>query len=77
MDEGLELVRAAGRECEVGIELWVDHGGEESDEEVEQVDAQPIGDHVEALHVVDPQRVHRHGHEPACPLPRRVWCCLV
>ena len=74
-DEGLELVGAAGGEPGPGLErleLRVDHGGEEADEEVEQVDAQPVGDDVEAPHVVDPQRVHRRGHERARPPPRRV-----
>lgn len=74
-DEGLELVGAAGGEPGPGLErleLRVDHGGEEADEEVEQVDSQAVGDHVEAPHVVDPQRVHRRGHERARPPPRRV-----
>jgi hypothetical protein len=71
-DEGLELVGAAGWEPGPGLELRFDHGGEEADEEVDQVDAQPVGDDVEAPHVVDPQRVHRRGHERARPPPRRV-----
>ena len=52
-DEGLELVVAAGGERGAGLverlQLRVDHGGEEADEEVEEVDAEAVGDDVEAL----------------------------
>ena len=56
-DEGLEIVVATGGERGAGLgerlELRVDHGGEEADDEVEEVDAEAVGDDVEALHVVD------------------------
>ena len=43
-DEGLELVVATGWERGAGLverlELRVDHGGEEADEEVEEVDGE-------------------------------------
>jgi hypothetical protein len=76
--EGLELVGAAGGEARAGLELRVDHGGEEADEEVEQVDAQAVGHHVEAPRVVDPYTATATSvpaHRPAvCGAARSRQC---
>ena len=52
--------------------LGVDHGGEEADEEVEEVDPEAVGDDVEALDEVDAEGVDGGDGEGADPAPRGV-----
>lgn len=52
--------------------LGVDHGGEEADEEVKEVDPEAVGDDVEALDEVDAEGVDGGDGEGADPAPRGV-----
>lgn len=51
-DKGLELIRASSRERSSSscvVELRIDKRGQEADEEIEEVDAEGVGDDVETV----------------------------
>ena len=56
-DERLELVRLASGQQGSALCVGVLERREEADEQIEQEDAQPVRDDVEALHVVHAQTI--------------------
>ena len=56
----------------MSLQFGVDLGGEKSDEEVEEVDSQAVGDDIEALDEVDPQHVDQGHRQRPHPPPHRV-----
>ena len=69
-DKRLELIRAASRERSStirGVELGVNERGQEADEEVEEVDAETVGDDVESVNGENPQAVDEEDDERADP----------
>ena len=69
-DKRLELIRAASRERSStirGVELGVNERGQEADVEVEEVDAETVGDDVESVNGENPQAVDEEDDERADP----------
>lgn len=68
-NEGLKLVGAVHRQRRPveRLKLRIHHRREESNQEVQHVDPQPVGHDVEPLQEIDPQHVdcrHRQGPQP-------------
>lgn len=59
------------------MDLGIDLRREKANEEVEEVDAEAVGDDVEALEEVNADGVDEGDHDDGDPTVENVWCRLV
>lgn len=76
-DEGAELVGSTGWESGAVLDLRVNLGREEANQEVKQVDTEAVGDDIEALNQVHAYGVDENDYETGDPTVEDVWDSFV
>ena len=75
-DEGPELVLSFRWQC-WALHLWIDLRGQKSQQQVQVVDSEGVGDDIEALDVKDPETIYQNKAGQGQPSPVNVRCCPV
>lgn len=73
-NERLEFIRTLGRERRAihNFQLRIDLGRQKPNQEIQEIDPQPIGDYVKTLKVIHTQTIDRRNTKRSQPSPNRM-----